>query len=212
MILNKKKLYFETQAFTDKLINEISINMSKRKELINCYDIEAYVKETENIDFFDYPFKKQSRKLIWGSVTKIGDVTMVATAQHLKIEIKNFTKMHEIIHHYFDYTTDMPNNEKSFDTLLIKKGYLPEDYPKEFRANKGAGMLLINKKALKYAFSTYDDLEKMASFFNVNDIVLKIRILDELIYSHNLSYKQANLIYNSYYFQQQTQLKEILLK
>ena len=45
MILNKKKLYFETQAFTDKLINEISINMSKRKELINCYDIEAYVKE-----------------------------------------------------------------------------------------------------------------------------------------------------------------------
>ena len=51
----------------------------------------------------------------------------------------------------------------------------------------------------------------MASFFNVNDIVLKIRILDELIYSYNLSYKQANLIYNSYYFQQQTQLKEILL-
>ena len=46
---------------------------------------------------------------------------MVATAQHLKIEIKNFTKMHEIIHHYFDYTTDMPNNEKSFDTLLIKR-------------------------------------------------------------------------------------------
>ena len=31
MILNKKKLYFETQAFTDKLINEISINMSKEK-------------------------------------------------------------------------------------------------------------------------------------------------------------------------------------
>lgn len=107
MILNKKKLYFETQAFTDKLINEISINMSKRKELINCDDIETYVKETENIDFFDYPFKKQSKKLIWGSVTKIGDVTMVATAQHLKIEIKNFTKMHEIIHHYFDCTTDM---------------------------------------------------------------------------------------------------------
>ena len=52
MILNKKKLYFETQAFTDKLINEISINMSKRKELINCYDIEAYEKETENIDFW----------------------------------------------------------------------------------------------------------------------------------------------------------------
>lgn len=137
---------------------------------------------------------------------------MVATAQHLKIEIKNFTKMHEIIHHYFDYTTDIPNNEKSFDTLLIKKGYLPEDYPKEFRANKGAGMLLINKKALEYAFNTYTDFEKMASFFNVNNIVLKIRILDELIYSHNLSYKQANLIYNGYYFQQQTQLKEILFK
>ena len=56
MILNKKKLYFETQAFTDKLINEISINMSKRKELINCYDIEAYVKKPKTL-IFDYPFK-----------------------------------------------------------------------------------------------------------------------------------------------------------
>lgn len=73
-------------------------------------------------------------------------------------------------------------------------------------------MLLINKKALEYAFNTYTDFEKMANFFNVNDIVLKIRILDELIYSHNLSYSQANLIYNGYYFQQQTQLKEILFK
>ncbi|MGM0288732.1 ImmA/IrrE family metallo-endopeptidase [Enterococcus sp. AZ029] len=211
MKFNKKKLYFETQAFTDKLINEISINKSKKKELINCYDIETYVKETENIDFFDHSFNNQTKKLIWGAITKIDNVTMVATAQHLKTEIKNFTKMHEIIHHFFDYTTT-PNNEKIFETLLLKKGYHPEDYPKEFRANKGAGMLLINKKALEYAFNNYNDLDKMARFFNVNDIVLKIRILDELIYSHNLSYRQANLLYNSYYFQQKKQLKKILFK
>lgn len=58
MILNKKKLYFEIQVFIDKFINEILINMFKRKEFINCYDIEVYVKEIENIDFFDYLFKK----------------------------------------------------------------------------------------------------------------------------------------------------------
>lgn len=97
--------------------------------------------------------------------------------------------MYEIIYYYFDYMIDMFNNEKLFDILFIKKGYFFEDYFKEFRVNKGVGMLFINKKVLKYVFSIYDDFEKMVSFFNVNDIVFKIRIFDELIYFYNLFYK-----------------------
>ena len=47
----------------------------------------------------------------------------------------------------------------------MKNGYLMEDFPKEYRANVGASMLMANDQALFYALKNFIHSKKLHNTF-----------------------------------------------
>jgi len=89
---------------------------------------ENYVNEVEDVEFIDYDFKDNLSKKMLGSITKVHGEIIITTNQHLMLERKNFTKMHEIIHYY----KDVPylGESHAFSDMILEDAYLPEDYKK----------------------------------------------------------------------------------
>ena len=121
-------LYFEAADLANELSEEVSYYCSKKMEHVKCYNIESYVNEVENVEFIDYDFKDNLSKKMLGSITKVHGEIIITTNQHLMLERKNFTKMHEIIHYY----RDVPylGESHAFSDMILEDTYLPEDYKK----------------------------------------------------------------------------------
>ncbi len=123
-----ERLYFEAADLANELSEEVSYYCSKKMEHVKCYDIENYVNEVEDVEFIDYDFKDNLSKKMLGCITKVHGEIIITTNQHLMLERKNFTKMHEIIHYY----RDVPYLGKAhaFSDMILEDTYLPEDYKK----------------------------------------------------------------------------------
>lgn len=127
-----KELYFEAFNFSNELIKEVSYYSSKNIEQVKCFDIEKYVKEVEDVEdveFVEYTFQKQLKRRMLGSISKVDDEVIITTNKELMLERKNFTKMHEVIHYYIDIPK-INNATHTFSDILLKNGYLMEDFPK----------------------------------------------------------------------------------
>lgn len=189
-----EELYFEATNLTNELINEVSYFSSKKIEEVKCFDIEDYVKKIEDVEFCDYPFQKQLKKNMLGSITKVYDEIIITTNENLVLERKNFTKMHEIIHYY----RDIPNISDchSLSDMISENGYLVEDLPKEYRANVGASILLANEQALLYAIQKFHSFHQVADYFFMSKSALHNRLKEYLIFVCNCSPQNAyKLVY-----------------
>ncbi|EJG4541522.1 MULTISPECIES: ImmA/IrrE family metallo-endopeptidase [Enterococcus] len=200
-----KELYFEAFNFSNELIKEVSYYSSKNIEQVKCFDIEKYVKEVEDVEFVEYTFQKQLKRRMLGSISKVDDEVIITTNKELMLERKNFTKMHEIMHYYIDIPK-INNATHTFSDILLKNGYLMEDFPKEYRANVGASMLMANDQALFYALKKFYSFEEIAQYFFMSKSALRNRLIEHLMYVNNCTFAHANTLFNNYYFHKETDI------
>lgn len=190
-------LYYEVSDLANDIANKAAKHLSKKVEYIRCSDIEQYMTEVENIEFIDYKFKNNLNKVLLGSISKIQDECIITTNQNLSDEYKNFTKMHEIIHYYRDYS--YLGESHAFSDLILQKDYLPEDFDKEVAADIGASILMANDRALRYALNEFRNFDDIANYFSISKSKLRVRIIQYLEftnnYTHNRAYKLLNYLY-----------------
>lgn len=179
-------LYYEVSDLANDIANKAAKHLSKKVEYIRCSDIEQYMTEVENIEFIDYKFKNNLNKVLLGSISKVQDEFIITTNKNLSDEYKNFTKMHEIIHYYRDYS--YLSKSHAFSDFISQKDYLPEDFDKEVAADIGAGILMANDQALKYALSKFKNINKLTNHFSMSNATLKVRIMQYLEFTENYSY------------------------
>lgn len=178
-----KDLYFEAYNLAIELTKEVAYYCSKNEKEVKCFDIERYVTEVEDVDFLDYSFDKHLNTKMLGSISKTCGEILITTNKNLHLERKNFTKMHEIIHYYIDipYISDT----YSLSDMVLEKGYLPEDIPKEYRANVGASILLANDCALLFAIHKFNSFNEVAGYFFMSKSALHNRIKEYLVFMCN---------------------------
>lgn len=193
-----EELYFEAADLANELSEEASYYCSKKIEHVNCYDIENYVNEVENVEFIDYDFKDNLSKKMLGSITKVHGEIIITTNQKLMLERKNFTKMHEIIHFY----RDLPyiGESHAFSDMILEDTYLPEDYEKELRANIGASILMANDQALPYALRKFRNFSEVANYFFMSKAALRKRILQYLEFTGGYTSEEAYRLFKNYYY------------
>ncbi|MGM0125740.1 hypothetical protein IGI37_003140 [Enterococcus sp. AZ194] len=193
-------LYFEASDIANELCHEAAAYLSKPIERINCFDVKLYVEEIEEVEFIEVTFKKHLRKMMLGSTSKIAGETFISINAELMLERKNFTCMHEVIHYYRDIPYEKENH--TFSDMIEENGYLPEDYPKEYRANVGAGILMANDEALQYALTKFDNFGKVANYFFISKAALFNRLRDYLVYIQNCSPSYAASLVTKYKYGQ----------
>ncbi|EGP0013819.1 ImmA/IrrE family metallo-endopeptidase [Enterococcus faecium] len=193
-----EELYFEAADLANELSEEVSYYCSKKMEHVKCYNIESYVNEVENVKFIDYDFKDNLSKKMLGSITKVHGEIIITTNQHLMLERKNFTKMHEIIHYY----RDVPylGEAHAFSDMILEDTYLPEDYEKELRANIGASILMANDRALPYALRKFRNFNEVANYFFMSKAALRKRILQYLEFTGGYTSEEAYRLFKKYYY------------
>ncbi len=193
-----EELYFEAADLANELSEEVGYYCSKKMEHVKCYDIESYVNEVENVEFIDYDFKDNLSKKMLGSITKVHGEIIITTNQHLMLERKNFTKMHEIIHYY----RDVPylGEAHAFSDMILEDTYLPEDYEKELRANIGASILMANDQALPYALRKFRNFNEVANYFFMSKAALRKRILQYLEFTGGYTPEEAYRLFKKYYY------------
>ncbi|WP_258082420.1 ImmA/IrrE family metallo-endopeptidase [Enterococcus mundtii] len=145
--------------------------------------------EVEKIEFIDYKFKNNLNKLLLKSISKVQDEFIITPNQNLSDEHKNFTKMHEIIHYYRDYS--YLSESHAFSDFISQKDYLPEDFDKEVAADIGAGILMANDQALKYALRKFKKFDKIGTYFDMDSSTLKIRIMHYIEFTAGFSYDKT---------------------
>lgn len=190
-------LYFEVSDLANDIANKVAKYLSKKVEYIKCCDIEQYMTEVKNIEFIDYKFKNNLSKVLLGSISKIQDEFIITTNKNLSDEYKNFTKMHEIIHYYRDYS--YISKSHAFSDFILQKDYLPEDFDKEVAADIGAGILMANDQALSYAIKIYNNFDEISKYFFMNRKVLRTRIIQYLELNQGLPYLIAHQKFNEFY-------------
>ncbi len=205
-----EELYFEAADLANELSEEVGYYCSKKMEHVKCYDIESYVNEVENVEFIDYDFKDNLSKKMLGSITKVHGEIIITTNQHLMLERKNFTKMHEIIHYY----RDVPylGEAHAFSDMILEDTYLPEDYEKELRANIGASILMANDQALPYALRKFRNFNEVANYFFMSKAALRKRILQYLEFTGGCTYETAYKLFKDYYYKSGRELLKFLYK
>lgn len=107
--------------------------------------------------------------------------------------------MHEVMHYYIDIPK-INNATHTFSDILLKNSYLLEDFPKEYRANVGASMLMASDQALFYAFKKFYSFEEITQYFFMSKSALRIRIIEHLMYVNNCTAHHAKTLFNDYYF------------
>ncbi|OTO53037.1 ImmA/IrrE family metallo-endopeptidase [Enterococcus faecium] len=199
-----EELYFEAADLANELSEEVGYYCSKKMEHVKCYDIESYVNEVENVEFIDYDFKDNLSKKMLGSITKVHGEIIIITNQHLMLERKNFTKMHEIIHYY----RDVPylGESHAFSDMILEDTYLPEDYKKELRANIGASILMANDRALPYALKKFRNFDEVANYFFLSKAALRKRILQYLEFTGGYSSEEAYRLFKKYYYRNELEI------
>lgn len=205
-----EELYFEAADLANELSEEVGYYCSKKMEHVKCYDIESYVNEVENVEFIDYDFKDNLSKKMLGSITKVHGEIIITTNQHLMLERKNFTKMHEIIHYY----RDIPylGESHAFSDMILEDTYLPEDYEKELRANIGASILMANDQALPYALKKFRNFNEVANYFFMSKAALRKRILQYLEFTGGYTPEEAYRLFKNYYYKNGRELLKFLYK
>lgn len=203
-----EELYFEAADLANELSEEVSYYCSKKIEHINCYDIENYVNKVENVEFIDYDFKDNLSKKMLGSIIKVHGEIIITTNQHLMLERKNFTKMHEIIHYY----RDIPylGESHAFSDMILENTYLPEDYEKELRANVGASILMANDRALPYALRKFRNFNEVADYFFMSKAALRKRILQYLDFTGGHTAEEAYRLFKKYYYRNELEILQYL--
>ncbi|EMW6190384.1 ImmA/IrrE family metallo-endopeptidase [Enterococcus faecium] len=203
-----EELYFEAADLANELSEEVSYYCSKKMEHVKCYDIESYVNEVENVEFIDYDFKDNLSKKMLGSITKVHGEIIITTNQHLMLERKNFTKMHEIIHYY----RDVPylGEAHAFSDMILEDTYLPEDYEKELRANIGASILMANDQALPYALRKFRNFNEVANYFFMSKAALRKRILQYLEFTGGCTSEEAYKLFKNYYYRNELEILQYL--
>ncbi|EGP4822338.1 ImmA/IrrE family metallo-endopeptidase [Enterococcus faecium] len=193
-----EELYFEAADLANELSEEVGYYCSKKMEHVKCYNIESYVNEVENVEFIDYDFKDNLSKKMLGSITKVHGEIIITTNQHLMLERKNFTKMHEIIHYY----RDVPyiGESHAFSDMILEDTYLPEDYEKELRANIGASILMANDQALPCALRKFRNFDEVANYFFMSKAALRKRILQYLEFTGGYTSDEAYRLFKKYYY------------
>lgn len=190
-----EELYFEALNLSNELTKEVSYYCSKKLEDVKCFDIEKYVNEVEDVEFHDYSFQRQLEHRMLGSTSKVFGEVIITTNKNLVLERKNFTKMHEIVHYY----RDIPyvSESHTFSDMLTENGYLPENIPKEYRANVGASILLANDCALLFALKKFNSFQQVADYFYMSKSALHNRLKEYLIFICNCTSHYAyRLVYN----------------
>lgn len=190
-------LYFEVSDLANDIANKAAKHLSKKVEYIRCSDIEQYMTEVENIEFIDYKFKSNLNKLLLGSISKVQDEFIITTNKNLSDEYKNFTKMHEIIHYYRDYS--YLSESHAFSDFISQKDYLPEDFDKEVAADIGASILMANDRALRYALKKFKKFNDISNYFNMNKATLRVRITQYLEFNENFTYDTAYSLFKYFY-------------
>ena len=200
-------LYFEASDIANELCLETAAYLSKPIERINCFDIQKYVEEVEDVEFIEVTFQKKLRNMMLGSTSKIEGETLISINSELMVERKNFTYMHEIMHYFRDVPSE--NENRAFSDMIEESGYLPEDYQKEYRANVGASILMANDRALSYALKKFETFEEVASYFFMSKAALFNRLSDYLTYVHNCTPSYSRTLINRYKFGRKDDLFQI---
>lgn len=191
-------LYFEVSDLANSIAKKTAIHFSKKIEEIKCHDIEQYMIEVEHVEFVDYNFKNNLNKKLLGSINKVQGEFIITTNTNLLFECKNFTKMHEIMHYYRDFSYDSKSH--AFSDLILQKDYLPEDFDKEIAADIGAGILMANDQALKHALEKLKTFDQIANYFCIHKPALKIRIMHYLEFTERYTYNIAYKLFKEYYY------------
>ncbi|EJB5627606.1 ImmA/IrrE family metallo-endopeptidase [Enterococcus faecium] len=199
-----EELYFEAADLANELSEEVSYYCSKKMEHVKCYDLN----EVEDVEFIDYDFKDNLSKKMLGSITKVHGEIIITTNQHLMLERKNFTKMHEIIHYY----RDVPylGEAHAFSDMILEDTYLPEDYEKELRANIGASILMANDRALPYALKKFRNFNEVANYFFMSKAALRKRILQYLEFTGGYTSDEAYKLCKNYYYRNELEILQYL--
>ncbi|MDB7086338.1 ImmA/IrrE family metallo-endopeptidase [Enterococcus mundtii] len=153
--------------------------------------------EVENIEFIDYKFKNNLNKLLLGSISKVQDEFIITTNKNLSDEYKNFTKMHDIIHYYRDYSYNSESH--AFSDFILQKDYLPEDFDKEVAADIGAGILMVNDQALRYALKKFKKFNDISNYFNMSKSAFRVRTIQYLEFNEKFTYNTAYKLFKYFY-------------
>lgn len=171
-------MYLEVSDLANDIANKAAKHLSKKVEYVRCSDIEQYMTEVENIEFIDYKFKNNLNKLLLGSISKVQDEFIITTNKNLSDEYKNFTKMHDII---------------------LQKDYLPEDFDKEVAADIGAGILMVNDQALRYALKKFKKFNDISNYFNMSKSAFRVRTIQYLEFNEKFTYNTAYKLFKYFY-------------
>jgi len=190
-------LYLEVSDLANDIANKAAKHLSKKVEHVRCTGIEQHMTEVEKIEFIDYKFKNNLNKLLLGSISKVQDEFIITTNQNLSDEYKNFTKMHEIIHYYRDYT--YLSKSHAFSDFILQKDYLPEDFYKEVAADIGAGILMVNDQALRYALKKFKIFNDISNYFNMSKSAFRVRTIQYLEFNEKFTYNTAYKLFKYFY-------------
>lgn len=199
-------LFFEASNFANNLAQKVADYRNRDIRTINCYTIQKYVSEVEDVEFIKVEFKRQLNRLMLGAITNVYGEVMITLNSSIMLERRNFTSMHETAHYYFDLP-DIKDGQ-SLSDMVSQDSYYPEDRYREMRANIAAGILMANDEALKYGIGKFKTLDKTAEYFFMSRAALMTRISQYLTYVLNYTPEAAFSLINNYRYSDGKKFKE----
>lgn len=200
-------IYFEASEFANNLANEVSSYTDLPIYRVKCMHVKKYMQNIEDVDFLEIEFEEHLTELIIGSIAKIYGEVLITINKNTMYERKWFTTMHEVAHYFFDLIT--LEDGMSLSDMVTDEGYLPEDLPREYRANVTASILMANDEALAYAINKFKCYHSVCNYFYMSKAALQNRLVEHLVYVKNCSPQYAFSLVSNYRYSDGTHFKKI---
>ena len=200
-------IYFEASNFANELVKEISEYIGLPVYRMKCMHVKQYMEEVEDVDFLEVEFEEHLNGIVIGSIAKIYGEVLISINKNSIYPRRCFTSMHEVGHYFFDLI-DLEDG-MSLSDMVTDEGYLPEDLPREYRANVTASILMANDEALIYAVKKFKCYKSVCNYFYMSKAALQNRLLEHLVYIKNCTPSYAFTLVSNYRYSDGTQFKKI---
>nr|WP_308168004.1 ImmA/IrrE family metallo-endopeptidase [Enterococcus innesii] len=200
-------IYFEASNFANEFVKEISKYIGLPVYRVKCMHVKQYMEEVEEVDFLEVEFEEHLNGIVIGSIAKIFGEVLITINKNTIYPRKWFTTMHEVGHYFFDLIT--LKDGMSLSDMVTDEGYLPEDLPREYRANVIASVLMANDEALIYAINKFKCYHSVCNYFYMSKAALQNRLVEYLVYIKNCAPRYAFSLVNNYRYCDGVQFKKI---
>lgn len=205
-----EELYFEASNLANRICEEVASEFDIPIHKVKNVHIKNYMEQVKNIAFIDVSFGDHLDNLLLGSISKVFGEIIISINKTMIWERRLFTCMHEIGHFYFDL--DSLNAGNQLTDMMNEDGYLPDDLPREFRANVTASVLMSNDSALRFSIQKFNSFNKIAEYFCMSKSALRVRLTEYLMYHFNCSPNYSYQLVNDFVYSDGREFRKIINK